>query len=424
MRIHGPPPTSTGRHTYPTNPLLALSTALIDRDEDASRALLARSPAVAHAVDGHGNGALHLAVHAGASANLVQALLQAGVDVLRVNGDGNTALHIAAGRSPGDPETISALLSAGGLALVDRTDRQGHRALERARRHGSTAVVERLIADIHLLERCADWRASPHGPLWEAFVEALPDASPNAAPEASMRTLTNLVWDLGGAHAADGRGMTVLMRAAASGCVELVAWLIEQGAPVNAICHCERTGVSVSALMCGLAFPEVTRLLIAWGADPTQRHRPATCWLDRPQTVLHVAAMQAAPDAMAAVLGTRRRREWDDADLGAALLSALRDGVPQRAFALLEYSGKLDARTMREAMPLAVATGSHELVHLLLALGADVNARDAQGRTVLANAEARGDDEMAMLLSSRGAAATRPPHPRARSRSSEGCLLQ
>lgn len=400
----------------PTNPLLALSRALTDRDEDGARTLLARVPSLAHAVDGKGNGALHLAVHAGASAAFVRALLQAGADPLRANGDGNTALHLAVARAPGQPDTVSALLSAGGLALADRADRQGRGALECARRYGSAAVVDGLIADIHLLERCEDWGQGPSGLRWVAFADALDGAA--------LRTLTHQVMDLGGVNAADGRGMTVLMRAAEAGRADLVAWLLERGAEVNAICHCRRTGIAVSALMCGLTSAAVTRLLIAWGADPAQPHRPPARWFERPQTVLHVAAMGAVPEAMAAVLAARRRPAWHDADLGAALLAALRNGAPQLAFAVLEYSGRLDARTMREAMPLAVAAGSRELVHLLLALGADACAADANGGTVLDIAVERGDEQMAMLLAAQGAATRRTHYPGARRLSRESCLVQ
>jgi ankyrin repeat protein len=415
MRISEQPPTSIGRPADSPHALLTLSAALVARDETTVLTLFARQPALVHASDPHGNSALHLLVHADSSAGLVHTLLKAGADPMRLNGDGDTALHIAASRSQGNPEVISALLSDGGLPLADQTDRARRTALDRARQYGTGAVVERLIADIHLLERCAAWRQGADGPFWMALVDAL--------DKAPLPTLQQWVMNAG-VNATDGRGMTVLMRAADAGRVDMAAWLMEVGANVNATCHCKRTGMTVSALMFALGSAELTRLLIAWGADPMQPHSPPARWLDRPRTVLHVAAAGADPDAMSALLAARPRSKWHDADLAAALLTALRGGAPRLAFAVLEFTGKLDARTMREAMLLAVAGGDRELVHLLIALGAEADARDANGGTALDIAVERGDRDMAALLASHGAATRRTAYPHARRLAPDSCVVQ
>jgi ankyrin repeat protein len=383
---------------------------------DEVEALLARQPYRVHAFDEQGNTALHASVKNDRSPGLVRALLKAGADPMLVNFDGDTALHIAASRPRGDPEVISTLLAGGGLALADKTDRRRRTALERARQHGTVAVVERMIADIHLLERCEAWRKDADGPAWIAFV--------NALDHASLHTLQTLVGRLGSTNAADRRGMTVLMRAAAAGRVDVAAWLLEVGANVNAICHSRRTGMTVSALMFALDSPELTRLLIAWGADPMQLHSPAARWLERPRTVLHVAAAGADREALSCLLAACPRSKWHDTDLAAALLIALRSGAPQRACAILECSGKLDARTMREAMLLGAASGDTDLILLLGALGGDVNARDAHGGTVLDIAVERGDEDMAALLASQGAATRRTTYPNARRLPPDICVVQ
>lgn len=343
--------------------LVMFAVALADSNDDEIDRMLVNFPGVARDTDRHGNTALHLAVEAQRSPAVISAILRAGGDPAYANAHGDTALHLLASDPGANPEVASTLLAAGGLALADRRDRQGRSALQRARQDGCPAIVDRLISDIHVLERCEAWRRDRLGATWARYAEGLADGVP-------LMELMPLVESLGGINAADGRGATVLMRAADEGRVDVAAWLLEFGASVDATFSSARTGLVHGALLFALPSPPMTRLLIAAGADPMQVHEPVRDDASAPRTILQAAAQGAPIESMAALLAAYPAEVWGSSNLGSALLTALEARLPRLAFALLEYSGALDADTMRQARPLAIATGDQELIHLLLALDA------------------------------------------------------
>jgi ankyrin repeat protein len=57
----------------------------------------------------------------------------------------------------------------------------------------------------------------------------------------------------------------------------------------------------------------------------------------------------------------------------------------------------------RTALHLAVRYGKHALAHALLGAGADINAKDSDGRTPLTHASSRGHREVEALLRQHGA---------------------
>lgn len=85
---------------------------------------------------------LHLALQAGASAELIKRLLDAGADIEARDCEGQTALHYAAVVSARGQ--IELLLSAG--AETNATDEDGNTPLMLAVAHGDISNTERLIA--------------------------------------------------------------------------------------------------------------------------------------------------------------------------------------------------------------------------------------------------------------------------------------
>lgn len=380
---------------YPIPPTpRELVQALIAQDNGDDRALqklLHDGRASIHDADPKGNGTLHLAVSMGASARVVRALVKAGADPAVVDLRGNTALHLLVCRTDGKPEIVSELLSGGGLALADQPDGRRRTALELARQHGTAEMVDWLIGDIHLLERCATWRQDANGAAWGDLVDALDNAP--------LDEVQDQIDSLGGVNATDPRGMPVLVRAAEACRDDVVDWLLREGARPDAVYRSPRTGIACTALMAALPYPAITRLLLAWGANPMQTYCEAASWWSRPQTALHVAAMNGAAESMTALLNARQRKEWRDADLRAALMTALRENRPQVASALLEYSGRLDTATMRDALLLAARLGHREPADRMLAIAPDAYVNRQFLREARYAAWARNDNYMGSKLS-------------------------
>jgi len=366
-------------------------------DDRAAQTLVERTPEGIHATDQLGNGLLHVAAGLSNSSLAIRALVTVGCHPLATNQRGETALHVAAPHSDGDPEVISELLSAGGLPLGDLTDRQRRTPLDRARQWGSIHVVNRLICDIHVLERCTTWAKDVRHEIWSGLMAPLDNAP--------LHDIREIVAHLGGGNAIDPRGMPLLIRAADAGRDDVVSWLLENGARPNTVFRSHRTRMVCSALKVALPSPSETRLLHAWGANPNE-----ICCADgnpgsRPCSVLQAAASSAAADSISALLRTQSRKAWHDADLSAALLIALRENTPEVVIALLEYTGTLDTCTMEHnARRIAASglTGDRELVQLPLALANNAYFNTFVLRDAGRIASARGNADMAPLLANSG----------------------
>ncbi len=70
-----------------------------------------------------------------------------------------------------------------------------------------------------------------------------------------------------------------------------------------------------------------------------------------------------------------------------------------------EVDERVDLLRVQGLTPLlfAVASGDPEIVELLVAAGADVNAADSEGTTPLVRAQGKGFDEVAAVLVANGA---------------------
>lgn len=311
-------------------------------------------------------------------------LLAAGADVhARSATDGSTALHLAAGR--GYPAVVRELLRRG--AEVDAPG--GHtreRPLAAAARSGNVQVVHCL------LEAGAD-------PL--ALDGSGRDVLFNAAFKSPglVRVLVEAAPAL--VHA-EYEGRTPLDVAVAAGNEEVVAYLLERRARVQATEEFRGSALVDAAI--GGRLGVIEQLL---------RH---------PDTRIDYRAHALGRTALMAALGMRNGeavalRLLDagadpaqrDRQGFAALHHAVRGMSPILVERLLDLGQPVDEPAEGGLTPLMLAVGNREtlrstadrvaVVELLLARGADVHARDASGRTPLLHvALDRGAKTAAVLL--------------------------
>src|ERR1035438_8948319 len=140
---------------------------------------------------------------------------------------------------------------------------------------------------------------------------------------------------------------------------------------------------------------ELVALLLAHGADAQRRDKSGASPMEnaaggRHAEVLELLIAAAGPAA---------------AETGALLTEAALKGQTDIADLLIAKGANVDARDKSGATPLhqAALKGNLAFATLLLQHGADVNARDRDGATPLHNAALSGGSEMAALLLDKGA---------------------
>jgi len=280
----------------------------------------------------------------------VRALVAKRVDVNAPAGDGSTALHWAAYQD--DEAMVEVLLGAG--ARADAANDLGITPLYLASANGSAAVVTKLLAK-------------------------------SAAVDAASET-----------------GVTPLMEAARSGSAEVVRRLIARGANVNAA---ERDR-GQTALMWAVSrqHPNVVELLLAHKANvhARTRVRPLTVMLDQgPRRTVKTSVQDARQieaggstallfaaqvgDVKSAALLLAAGANVDDtaADGNSALVLATFAGHPAVARVLVDHGANPNAAGAGyTALHAAALRGDLATVQVLLAKGADVNARLTKGSPV------------------------------------------
>jgi hypothetical protein len=171
-------------------------------------------------------------------------------------------------------------------------------------------------------------------------------------------------------HAVDYRGFTPLLWACAGAPPELVRLLLESGASPD-----PRAGDGTTALMLAAAngLTETARLLLSRGADATATKEGMT-------------ARQLAADRGHLEVATLLEQAET---LALRLIQAASDGQAVLVRQLTALGAPVNARNARGVSPLMLAarTGDLGLLHFLLARGADMSVRDANGETVFDWAE-------------------------------------
>ena len=170
--------------------------------------------------------------------------------------------------------------------------------------------------------------------------------------------------------AADRRGLTPLMWAAASGNTEVVRLLLDGGAAVD-----RRAGDGSTALMLASAngFIGIVRALVLKGADVTAA---------RGGVKARQLAVERGHAEVAMLL--------DQAEaLGRRLLQAANEGHDMVVRQLLAMGAPVNVTDERGATALMIAARNGDLgmLQALLSRGADASIRDSQGRTVFEWAE-------------------------------------
>lgn len=211
-----------------------------------------------------------------------------------------------------------------------------------------------------------------------------------ACANASAAIVDALLEARAPADAVTAGGITPLMEAARVGDAAIVRALLARGASASA----RETARGQSALMWAAArrHPEVVRLLLDSGADVHARTvaRPVTVMLDRgpgreaKTSMAHGAQVQQGGFT--------------------ALHFAAQSGDTQSAGLLVAAGARIDARAAdgNSALVLAAFSGHGDVARLLLDRGAEANS-DGAGYTALHAAAMRGDLETTRALLANGA---------------------
>ena len=248
--------------------------AIARHDLIAVRRSIAADKALARAADGSGSTALMHAAYAG-TLEIMEALLDAGADVLAANARQATALHWAVS----DPKKVKLLLQKGGRAGAKTVE--GRTPLYVAAMLPSGAPSVRMLlevgSDVEAQTLLGATALFPAATTSAEITKLLLDhgANPNArAKTGATPLLMTSGADVIGlllARGADARvrtktGETALMEAAIRGDVAGAKLLLDKGAEVNATDHRGYTALLLAAQYDGDS-PELVRLLLAHGAD-------------------------------------------------------------------------------------------------------------------------------------------------------------
>jgi ankyrin repeat protein len=350
----------------------------------------------------------------------LQELLNAGADPNLFDDAGRTPLHHAAENS--QAEFIPLLLAKG--ANPNAKDKTGETPLTLIFKRGSGLAGG-------IMDQLRDAGAeSPEVDLFDAIrandltaVKALLDQGVNVnTKNGAGSTLLSFAleqeerrWDIvrllverkADVNLTDNAGFAPLHHAVTKGTVEQVAFLLDNGANVNAA---KSDGWSVLMAVSGESYDALVRLLIERGAD-------ARAKLDTGKTVLMVAVGDASLETLRLLLdkGADINAETDDGETVLDFAIPTGDAATVRLF--LEHGSNPDTQNhITGSTPLIILMmhlreyreeEAAELVRLLLAKGAKVDARDKQGFTAMRLAQDQRRTKIVTLLKQAGGTPTR-----------------
>uniref|UniRef100_A0A096MAC4 Tetratricopeptide repeat, ankyrin repeat and coiled-coil containing 1a n=1 Tax=Poecilia formosa TaxID=48698 RepID=A0A096MAC4_POEFO len=214
-----------------------------------------------------------------------------------------------------------------------------------------------------------------------------------------------------------GSGMTPLCLAAAAGHADIVSLLCKKGAKVG---HADKSG-QCALVHAGLkGHAEITSILLGqdWGADvpadPQQQHGNETT-IGKTQAAQQAATAAASVGHMQVVKSFLDLKDEQlavqmdahDSLWGETVLSAAAGrGRLEMCVFLLEHGAELEVPNRRGMVPLLSAAKhghTQQVAELLLKKGADINIGDKQGRTTLILAASEGHAATVELLLAKGA---------------------
>ncbi len=330
---------------------------------------------------------LHMAAKEGKT-EIVRYLLAKGVNVDLRDADGRTALTYAA--SEGQTEVIKILLQAG--ADPELADKNGRSATLYAVEEGETESM------LEVTQRMGD-----------AAVERLvntPEILVGPAGEGDLFTLQAMVEGLGmEIDITDGQGYTPLAMAAREGHLDVVQYLLQEGASVHG------SGSTCSPLFLSVreGHPRVVETLVHAGA-----HLEDGCdfeWVNHDEqitferysgaTPLMIAIEENEPGVAHLLLSLGADPNTTMTKTSYRLPGRVYDAKELEALRPEELASRYDRRYLANewtALLQAVETGEARLVRLLLEEGAEKNHATADGLTALKLAQQLGHDDIVRLL--------------------------
>eukprot|EP00899_Mesostigma_viride_P008496 jgi/Mesvir1/17648/Mv08866-RA.1 len=411
--------------------------AVIRGNVDAVRLLISRGASV-HVTDQNGISALHLAAEAG-HLEIAEMLLDRGASINGIDTLSHTPLHRAVGKghrlmaellikcganvdiadeeglSPllwactsGDASLVKLLMSRG--ADVHDFDKNGATALHHAAELGHAGLVSFLIQEGLALDhpdktgRHPLHRAASRGQLAVTRILLVKGAPVNAADKdlalplhlALVRKagdLAMLLLEHGSKpDAPDVNGVTPLHLASLNRLPQVVTALLKKEVPVNAVDKNRCTPLHLAAHR---GVEETARLLLQEGADADAKDA-------EDDTPLRLAAL-GRHDGIVKLLLEAGANPLLPNKLGVPIVHSVAEkGLPETLMLLLAGMKDLevDAPTKNKQTPLHYACfGGHASVaKVLLELGADVAAADAEGGTPLHVASVAGHVDVLRLL--------------------------
>lgn len=395
--------------------------------EEAVKLLLANTYELWHEIDSksdEGLTALHYAVKGG-YLRVVDVLLAGGASSSVADYTGQTAVHIAVDLD--DVDVLNILLSDD-LYAAKIVDNSGRSPIHLAAQHGYMESLTFLLSSAIGWE-LRDYQREFNGwtPLHIATAAGCCDAVHelllvNASPDKrdiSLQTPLHIAAASGNARLVillldggasidvkDHLGLTPLLVAVRCECIRIVQVMLTEGASSKTTNLTGQTAIHIAAESKGRFCREIVQDLIAHGAPVAHQDRQG-------YTPLHVAVMKGRTDVVLAILEARQ------GECGISVVDNKNGFTPLHYAAGLEHSAAtedivamllahgapVDARNQEGTSPLfrACAYENLSVVQTLLSSGASPGTGGKEGFTLLHDACMKGQTEVVRLLLDNGA---------------------
>ncbi|MCK4292302.1 MAG: ankyrin repeat domain-containing protein, partial [Planctomycetes bacterium] len=324
--------------------------------------------------DGSGQSLLHQAAQAHTDAHkLVELLIAKDADLNAKNNSGDTPLHLAC--YSGNKEVAGLLIGKG--ADINAKNRDGRTPLHCAASANRRGLAELLVskgADVNAENTISFTRYTP------LHLAAMADAD-------IVEFLIDKGADINASSGSFGR--TPFHQAVITGKTHNVELLIDKGADINASDRVP--GIAPLAWAVRQGHTEIVELLITKGADVNVHNTAGVTPLDM--------AEKRGDTQIVEILQKHGAKKGSSSLLGAVI-----SGDIEQVKLLISQGADIDAKDEDGRTPLhtAAKAGHLDIVKLLISKGADVNVRSTEELTPLHAAARAGHLDMAKLLISEG----------------------